>query len=212
MKLHGVSVDMPLDIAPETCKKHVTKDKKKNTKQLIIQCQNAIHGVMTSSLPCCKKFTRSIAEHGFKINPHDPCVTNKMIDGKQMTVCFHVDDCKMSHVKRCAVNKTVKCLHKECESVFEDGSGKMKVSHGKVHTYLGMTLDYRTPGQVQISMFDYIKEILSAFAKAEPKATGTKSSTTPEDLFQVDDDCEKLWPNKAVEFHNLVTKTLCATK
>ena len=28
MKLHGVLIDMLLDIAPETCKKHITKDKK----------------------------------------------------------------------------------------------------------------------------------------------------------------------------------------
>jgi hypothetical protein len=48
--------------------------------------------------------------------------------------------------------------------------------------------------------------------KAEPKGDGTTSSAAPDNLFKVDEDCEKLPPEKAVEFHNLVAKTLYATK
>ena len=62
MKLRGVLIDTLLDIAPKTCRKHITENKK-GDKQLIVQCQNAIHGAMISSLPCCKKFTGSIAKH-----------------------------------------------------------------------------------------------------------------------------------------------------
>jgi hypothetical protein len=61
-------------------------------------------------------------------------------------------------------------------------------------------------------MFDYVNEIINAFDKAEPKGGGTKSSAAPDDLFKVDEDREKLPPEKAVEFHNLVAKTLYATK
>jgi hypothetical protein len=78
--------------------------------------------------------------------------------------------------------------------------------------YLGMTLDYTVHGQVNISMFNYVDEIINAFDKAEPKGGGTKSSAAPDDLFKVDEDCEKLPPEKAVEFHNLEAKTLYATK
>ena len=34
----------------------------------------------------------------FELNPYEPCVANKTIGGKQMTVCCHVDDMKVSHV------------------------------------------------------------------------------------------------------------------
>ena len=34
---------------------------------------------------------------GFKINPYDPCVLNKMVNGHQMTIYWHVDDLKVSH-------------------------------------------------------------------------------------------------------------------
>jgi hypothetical protein len=86
------------------------------------------------------------------------------------------------------------------------------VSQGKNHKYIGMTLDYSVPGQVKITMLDYVDEILAAFDKAEPKGRGTKTSAAPDSLFKVKDKCEKLAQSKAVEFHNLVANTLYATK
>jgi hypothetical protein len=128
-----------------------------------------------------------------------------MIEGKQMMICFHVlDDCKLSHHKSKVMDKTIKWLRQEYESIFEDGLGQMTVSRGKVHKYLGMTLNYTVRGQV-------IK-ILTAFDKADPKGRGSKTSAASENLFKIDEDCEKLQPSKAVEFHNLVAKTLYATK
>jgi hypothetical protein len=103
-------------------------------------------------------------------------------------------------------------LRDKYESIFEDGSGAMAVSRGKIHKYLGMTLDFTTRGQVKITMYDYVDEILEAFDKADPKASGTKSSAAPVNLFRVDEDCNKLVSNKAIEFHNIVAKTLYATK
>jgi hypothetical protein len=88
----------------------------------------------------------------------------------------------------------------------------MTVSRGNIHNYLGMTLDYTVRGQVKITMFDYVEEILPAFDKAEPKGGGTKTSTAPDSLFKVDESCAKLAQKKDVEFHNLVAKTLYATK
>jgi len=211
IKLRGVLVDILVDIAPDVYKDYVTVDKK-GIKQLIVQCQNALYGTMVASLLYYRKFTKSLTDIGFEINPYDPCVANKMVDGKQMTICYHVDDCKLSHVDTKANDHMIEWLRHKYESIFEDGSGKMTVSRGKVHQYLGMTLDYRVRGQVKISMFDYIKEILTAFDKADPKGGGVKSSAAPENLFRVDEDCEKLPPNKSVEFHNLVAKTLYATK
>jgi hypothetical protein len=72
--------------------------------------------------------------------------------------------------------------HQEYESIFEDGYDAMTVSRGKVHTYLGMTLDYTVRGQVKSTMFDYIDEIITTFDKAEPKGGGTNSSAAPESL------------------------------
>jgi hypothetical protein len=211
IKIRGVLVDMLVDIAPDVYKSYVSTDKK-GTKQLLVQCQNAIYGTMVASLLYYRKFCKSLTEKGFEFNPYDPCVANKIIKGKQMTICFHVDDCKLSHILPKEMDRMIQWLKEEYESIFEDGSGQMAVSRGKVHTYLGMTLDYATPGRVKITMFDYIQEILVAFEKAEPKGGGTKNSAAPANLFTIDEDCEKLKEEKATAFHNLVAKTLYATK
>jgi hypothetical protein len=110
------------------------------------------------------------------------------------------------------MDSMIEYLRHEYESIFEDGSGAMPASRGKIHKYLGMTLDYTICGQVKITMFHYVDDILTAFNKAEPKGGGTNTSAAPDSIFKVDENCEKLKQNKAVEFHNLVAKTLYSTK
>lgn len=61
-------------------------------------------------------------------------------------------------------------------------------------------------------MFSYIEEIITTWEKAEPKGGGTKLSAAPTNLFTVDDDCRKLNSSKSTAFHNIVAKTLYATK
>ena len=44
-----------------------------------------------------KKLQKDIVGHGFKINPVDPCVANKEVNRKQLTVVWNIDDIKISH-------------------------------------------------------------------------------------------------------------------
>jgi hypothetical protein len=109
IKLRGVLVDILVEMAPDVYKSYATTDKK-GTKQLLVQCQNALYGTMVASLLYYRKFTKSLTEIGFELNPYDPCVANKMIEGKQMTICFHVDDCKLSHRTPKGMDKMIKWL------------------------------------------------------------------------------------------------------
>jgi hypothetical protein len=211
IKIRGILVDMLVEIAPTVYQPFVSTDRK-GMKQLIVQCQNAIYGTMVASLLYYRKFCNSLTSIDFVFNPYDPCVANKLINGKQMTIAFHVDDCKLSHKDPKEMDQMIAWLKEEYESIFEDGSGKMSVSRGKIHTYLGMTLDFTTRGQVKITMIDYVQEIVDAFDKADPSGVGIKTSAAPSNLFTVDEDCEKLEPKKAQQFHHIVAKTLYATK
>ena len=116
---------------------------RKGNKQILVECLNALYGTMVASLLYYEKFTKSLKANGYEMNPYDACVWNKVIDGKQCTICFHVDDCKISHVSNQVVEQTIEWLRQDYESIFEDGSGKMKVSRGKVHKYLGMKTKHR---------------------------------------------------------------------
>jgi len=95
IKIRGVLVDILVKIDSDAYKSYVTTDKK-GMKQLLVQCQNALYGTMVASLLYYRKFTKSLMSIGFELNPYDPCVANKIIEGEQMTICFHVDDCKLS--------------------------------------------------------------------------------------------------------------------
>jgi hypothetical protein len=123
-------------------------------KQLLLQCQKSMYGTMIASLLYYRKFVKSLTDIEFIINPYDPCVANTIIEGKQMTICFHVDDCKLSHRKKKVMDTMIEYLREEYEIIFEDGTGAMTVSRGKIHKYLGMTLDYTFCGQVKITMSD----------------------------------------------------------
>ena len=82
------------------------------------------------------KFADNLDHKKFTKNPYDPCVWNKIIDRKQCTICFHVDDCKISHVKSSVNNYIIAWLCQEYESIFTftDGSGRMKVGEECIST------------------------------------------------------------------------------
>ncbi|KAL7487191.1 hypothetical protein ACHAW6_012785, partial [Cyclotella cf. meneghiniana] len=163
--MHGEAVDILCDLAPEVYSSFITTDKKGN-KQLLMKCLNASYGSMVASLLYYKKFTWSLKSKKFVMNEYDPCLWNKVVDGTQLTFCFHVDDdCKLSHASPQVLDKTIKWLRKDYDSIFEDGCGEMKVARGKKHKYLGMELDFSTKVHVKILMCDYVKDIYAAWNK-----------------------------------------------
>ena len=52
----------------------------------------AIYGMLKSAMLFYKKLKKDLESIGFKVNPYDPCMANRMVNGKQHTVTWHVDD------------------------------------------------------------------------------------------------------------------------
>jgi hypothetical protein len=96
MRIRGHMVDVLVKVAPKVYGPYVLIDKQ-GRKQLLVECLNAIFETMVASLLYYRKFTRSLKNQGYTMNPYDPCVWNKIAEKKQITICFHVDDCKVSH-------------------------------------------------------------------------------------------------------------------
>ena len=44
------------------------------------------------------KLTKALLSYRFELNPYDPCVANKMVNGKQLTIFWNVDYLKSSHI------------------------------------------------------------------------------------------------------------------
>ena len=89
------------------------------------------------------------------MNPYDRCVVNKMINGKQCTIVWHVDDLKISHAKSAVLEDIIERLNQRYGQ-----EAPLSVQHGKVHEYLGMTINYSAPGKVKFTRYDYIDRLL----------------------------------------------------
>ena len=212
-------VDWLVKTAPEVYGSFVTTDKK-GMKVLLVECLNAIYGTMIAGLLYYRKFSDSLTEQGYVANPYDPCVWNKVIKGKQFTICFHVGDFKISHASKKVNDINIEWLRRDYESIFTGGSGEMKVAQGKVHTYLGMKLEFTTAGVVSVSMINYIQDVIKEWEDSTSKLDDgfervikrQIATAAPDDLFKVDEDQVKLGKEKAKYFHRIVAMMLYVTK
>ena len=74
---------------------------------------------MMASLIYYKKFRKSIENEGYEFNPYEPCVANKIIKVSQMNVFFHVEDCKLSHMRPKIFVKMITWPNQEHEIIIE---------------------------------------------------------------------------------------------
>ena len=168
---------------------------------LYVALRKAVYGTLKAALLFYQKLLGELEAVGFKLNPYDPCVANKEINGSQMTVCWHVDDLKISHVDKRCVSKIIKYL----DGIYPG----VTITRGKIHEYLGMTFDFSTKGAVKISMVDYTKKIIEGFPE---EITRTSPTPAADHLFQVrsDDDKEKklLPEEQAGQYHTVTAQLL----
>ena len=85
----------------------------------------------------------------------------------------------------------------------------MTVTRGKIHEYLGMTLDFTDKGQVHIKMMEYLYEVLVDLPR---EFDGEASTPAASHLFDVDEDSPLVSEDRAQFFHTYVAKTLFVCK
>ncbi len=103
MKMVGTLVELMVKTNPKMYRQYVVLEKGRSV--LYLQLQKALYGMMKSVLLFYRKLVSESKEMGFEINPYDPCVANKMVNGMQMMIRWHVDDLMMSHVSRDEIMK-----------------------------------------------------------------------------------------------------------
>ena len=173
-------------------------------KVLYAKANKAIYGTLRAALLFWEKLTGTLEDWGFEPNPYDRCTMNKMINGKQATILWHVDDLKISHVDPNVVTDILKDLDKEFGKI-----SPITSTRKKIHDYVGMTIDYTEDGRVKFSMFDYLEEIIQGLP---PEFIGTSQTPAADHLFTVDEDGEKLGEEQSDRFHHYVAKLLFMAK
>ena len=203
MKITGALVDMLVSIAPEVYKPFVMFEN--GQKVLYTQVLKAIYGMLVAALLWYRKFRSDLEGIGFVFNPYDPCICNRMVEGKQHTVRFHVDDLMSSHMKPKVNDDFEVWLDKMYGSL-----GPVKGVRGKIHDYLGMIFDVSEPGKLILDMAKYMGKMVDDFS-VKFDSNVTVSSPAAENLFHAPTGA-KLDKEKAEEFHTFVAKGLFACK
>ena len=89
MKITGVLVDILIKVAPNEYAGSVVMEK--GQRVIYVEILRAIYGMLESALVWYKQFRKDLESIRFVFNPYDACIANRMINGKQQTIKFHVD-------------------------------------------------------------------------------------------------------------------------
>ncbi len=146
-----------------------------------------------------KLFATTLEGIGFEINPYDPCVANKMDEGKQCTITWYVDDNKISHVNPTVVEGIVEKIEDK----------KMTIMRGNKHVFLGMNIELNGDGTVTLDMSEYVSEAIEDFQEEIQHEATTPAKKS---LFEIDESSPKLNTAKHDNFHSIVAKLLYISK
>jgi hypothetical protein len=202
VKFEGEIAEMLVRMDPKMYRKYVKNEHGKTV--LYVELLKALYGTMRAALLFWKLLSSKLVLWGFEINPYDWCVANKMIDGKQCTILWHVDDLKISHVDPDVNTDLIALINAKFGK-----EAPLTITRGRIHDYLGMTLDYSEKGKVKIKMIDYVEKML---ADLPPEMDGDAPTPAANHLFAVDDNQPKVDEQKAQFFHTYVAKTLFLCK
>jgi hypothetical protein len=140
VRFTGKMVNLLLEIDREMYEPYLTEES--GERVMYVELLKALYGTLRAARLFWEKLSSKLIEWGFERNPYDPCVMNKIVNGKQVTVGWHVDDILTLHVEKIVVDHFIEQLEGEFGK-----ETPMNVSRGKVHDYLGMVLDFISQSQ-----------------------------------------------------------------
>ena len=108
-KLEGNMVNMLTKLDPNLYRKYIHT--KGNNPIVYVELKKALYGTLQADLMFQKNLTTLLQEWDFDINPQDWCVANKTVNDKQLTLVWHVDDLKVSHVDSPVVSNLLELLN-----------------------------------------------------------------------------------------------------
>jgi hypothetical protein len=203
IKFDNELIDLLCDVDP-SLKQYVSYENGKRV--LYTKLNKALYGTVQASRLFWERLSSFlIDQNGFERNPYDFCVVNKTVNGKQLTIVWYVDDLKISHADPAIVDDMIDKLKEEFGQVSD-----LTIRRGKVHDYLGIKIDFTTPGKVKMTMNDYISQLLEE--TPDELLKGPVTSAAGNHLFKVNPRSERLDEETAVIYHHLTAKLLYLAK
>ena len=195
MKLEGEDARLMCDVNP-SYEKYVTHQQGRPV--LYLRLAKALYGCVKSAMLWYKLFTSTLKKLGFKLNPYDSCMANATIKNKQCTVVWYVDDNKVSHKDPAVVSSVIQSI--------EQYFGKMTVTGGDKHEFLGMTIVFnKKAGTANICMSSYLRGAINESGMDIRRSMATPATSN---LFTVSQESRPLERKDAEMFRSIVCKLL----
>ena len=146
VKFEGDSVDIMCQVNP-AYEEFVEIERGKGF--VFFQLLKALYGCLRSALLWYNLYVSILKGLGFELNPYDQCVANKIINGKQCTIAFYVDDNFASHEDDDVLTDLIKQIERHV--------GKMTGTRGDEHIILGMKIKCNGDRTVSIGMKSHLE-------------------------------------------------------
>ena len=194
LKFNGVMVDMLVEIDP-SLRQHVITTRQGH-KLMYGKLNKAVYGTLLGSILFYEKLATQLNDWDFIMNPYDACTWNKMINGKQLTIQYFIDDLHISCMDGKAIDNLVRNLNDKFKTMFKE----LTICKGKVHDYLGINIDYSNNRYVKFTMNNFIEDVLK---EAREDMNGMSPWPAGSNLFNVDPQLPRLNTADADYFHRI---------
>lgn len=166
---------------------------------IVVRLRKALYGCLESGKLWFDTLSGALLEMGFAQNPHEKCLFNKVENENQLTVLVYVDDLMITCVDEDIIERFLNTLIERFK--------ELTINRGEVHSYLGMSFDFRSPPKVIVGMSAYIDDMLRAAG-----TTGRAASPASPDLFKITEKVKVLTMDQRKSFHSMVAKALYLAK
>ena len=166
-------------------------------------CKRAICGTLSVAILAGEKLAgHHTEEWRFEMNPREPCMWNKQVNGDQSLLC------SMWTMEQ-SVTKTQLSWH------ISSGDGRGKTNpvaaiRGDKHGCIGMSADFPEPGEVEMAVCDCVEKLIN---KLPEDAIGENWAAAPECLPPADSSEARLLGKEQKDmFHTLTAIILCLSQ
>ena len=159
----------------------------------VAELQGALYGLIESAYLWYDEISNFLESKGFKPNPIDNCIMNKMFGPNQCTIALYVDDIMVTCSDESAISYV--------ENALSERYGKVSMHTGKVIPFLGMIFTF-IDDKVKIATPKIVDELLAKFP-----ITNFAETPAGGNLFEVDKNSSELDVEGKRLFHS-VTATL----
>jgi hypothetical protein len=160
-----------------------------------------VYGTLLGVILFYQKLSKQLNDWGYVQNDYDPCTFNKVINGEQVTIQFHVDDLKISHKDQDVLDSILNDL----DVKFGTKKKALTASTGMIHDYLGITINYNERNKVKFTKFDYLEDILS---EMPTDMEGVARTPAQDDLFTINESAPLLNEKDADFYHRTTARLL----